>query len=251
MLDYLETTGCRMEFLRRQLDDPAAVPCGRCDNCTGKHWPTEVSADAVDATEQRLQRPGIEVTGRRQWPTSMAKLDIPLSGRIAAGERAEPGRALGRLTDVGWGNRLRELVGPTAKDGPVPHSVLQACVAVLASWKWAERPVAVIGVPSVTRPRLTHDLTRRLADIGRLEFLGTLQSPGPAPRRANSAQRLADLSNRLRLPDELASAVATLTGPVLLVDDLIDTGWTVTVAARLIRRAGAPSVLPFALASTG
>jgi ATP-dependent DNA helicase RecQ len=40
-------------------------------------------------------------------------------------------------------------------------------------------------------------------------------------------------------------------GPVLLVDDVIDSGWTMTVAARAVRRAGAPSVLPFALAQAG
>jgi ATP-dependent DNA helicase RecQ len=239
-----------MEFLRRQLDDPGAAPCGRCDNCTGKHWGTAVSAEVVDATEQRLQRPGIEIAARRQWPTGMAKLDVPLSGRIAAGEQAEPGRALGRLTDVGWGGRLRELVGTTAKDGPVPDAVFKACIAVLASWKWAERPVAVVGVPSATRPQLTSDLAQRLAKIGRLDFLGTVESAGAPPRRANSAQRLADLSHRLSLSAELAQAVSSVNGPVLLVDDLIDTGWTATVAVRLLRRAGAPAVLPFALAST-
>jgi ATP-dependent DNA helicase RecQ len=250
MLDYLETTGCRMEFLRRQLDDPGAAPCGRCDNCTGKLWSTAVSAEVVDATEQRLQRPGIEIAARRQWPTGMAKLDVPLSGRIAAGEQAESGRVLGRLTDVGWGGRLRELVGVTAKDGPVPDSVFTACIAVLASWKWAERPVAVVGVPSEARPQLTSDLAHRLAKIGRLDFLGMVDSAGSPPRRANSAQRLADLSHRLSLSAELAQAVSSINGPVLLVDDLIDTGWTATVTARLLRRAGAPAVLPFALAST-
>jgi ATP-dependent DNA helicase RecQ len=40
-------------------------------------------------------------------------------------------------------------------------------------------------------------------------------------------------------------------GPVLLVDDVVGSGWTMTVAAMLLRRAGAPAVLPFALAATG
>jgi ATP-dependent DNA helicase RecQ len=250
MLDYLDTTGCRMEFLRRQLDDPEAAPCGRCDNCTGRHWSAEVAEGAVDATRARLDRPGVEVAARRQWPTGMSSLDVPLSGRIPAGEMAETGRVLGRLTDVGWGNRLRELLGSSAQDGPVPDAVLQACVKVLASWEWAQRPVAVVGIPSATRPRLTRDLAERVARIGRLGFLGMLESPGPAPRRANSAQRLADLWQRLRLPEDVAAAMSSVDGPVLLMDDQIDTGWTMTVATRLLRRAGAPSVLPFALAST-
>src|SRR5690606_9842910 len=45
MLDYIAHTGCRMEFLRRQLDDPEAAPCGRCDGCTGRRPPTEVDPE--------------------------------------------------------------------------------------------------------------------------------------------------------------------------------------------------------------
>ncbi|MDQ4032303.1 MAG: recombinase RecQ, partial [Actinomycetota bacterium] len=76
-----------------------------------------------------------------------------------------------------------------------------------------------------------------------------LTSQGPPPRRTNSAQRLADLWRRLSL-SEAATAVSRTSGPILLVDDLVDSGWTMTLAARLLRQAGASSVLPFALAST-
>ncbi|WP_410604199.1 RecQ family ATP-dependent DNA helicase [Amycolatopsis sp. lyj-90] len=250
MLAYLETTGCRMEYLRKQLDDPEATPCGRCDNCTGKHWDTTISDDVVDATRQRLRRPGVEVAPRKMWPTGMAGLDVPLSGRLPAGEQAETGQVVGRVTDVGWGTRLRELVGPSAADAELPDAVFHACIEVLKGWQWTERPVAVVEVPSATRPRLVHSLATKLASIGRLEYLGAIASAGPPPRQANSAQRLADLWKRLSLPEELAARVAAAEGPILLVDDLIDTGWTVTLSARLLRQAGARAVLPFALAST-
>ncbi|WP_181773254.1 RecQ family ATP-dependent DNA helicase [Amycolatopsis pittospori] len=250
MLAYLETTGCRMEYLRQQLDDPEAVPCGRCDNCTGKHWDTTISDDVVDATRQRLRRPGVEVAPRKMWPTGMAGLDVPLSGRLPAGDQAETGQVVGRVTDVGWGTRLRELVGTSAADAELPDPVFQACIEVLKGWQWTERPVAVVEVPSATRPRLVHSLATKLASIGRLEYLGAIASAGPPPRQANSAQRLADLWQRLSLPEDLAARVAAAEGPVLLVDDLIDTGWTMTLSARLLRQAGARSVLPFALAST-
>lgn len=250
MLSYLETVGCRMEFLRRQLDDPDAAPCGRCDNCTGQHWDTTVLPETVDAIRERLRQPGVEVVPRKQWPTGMASLDVPLSGRIPASEQAKTGRVIGRITDMGWGSRLRELVGTTAGDAEVPNSMLQACVQVLAAWPWAERPTAVVEIPSATRPRLTRSLASQLAAIGRLDFLGTFTSEGPPARRVNSAHRLADLWRRLSLSEEVATAVSTASGPILLVDDLIDTGWTMALAARLLRQAGASSVLPFALAST-
>ncbi|MEU3275513.1 RecQ family ATP-dependent DNA helicase [Saccharomonospora sp. NPDC006951] len=250
MLDYQATSGCRMEFLRRQLDDPQAAACGRCDNCTGQRWETSVSEEATEATSRQLSKPGVELTARRQWPTGMATLGIPLSGRIGKDEQAAPGRTVGRLTDVGWGTRLRELVGPHATDGPVPESLLQACVAVLASWDWEQRPVAVAGIGSHTRPQLVHSLAEKLASVGRLDFAGMFEASGPPPRRANSAQRLADLWARLVIPDDLAARARALTGPVLLVDDLVDTGWTMTLASRMLRNAGVPAVLPFALAAT-
>jgi ATP-dependent DNA helicase RecQ len=250
MLDYQVSTGCRMEFLLRQLDDPHAAPCGRCDNCTGDHRATQVSAGVAEATGERLRRPGVELSPRRQWPTGLATLDVPLSGRIGKAEQAEAGRTLGRLTDAGWGNRLRELVGPTAPDAELPAPVFQACVSVLAAWDLAQRPVAVVALPSARRPHLVHSLATRLAEVGRLRLLGTLAAQGDPPRGANSAQRVADLWEHLVLPEELATELSVIDGPVLLVDDAVDTGWTMTMAARLVRRAGAPAVLPFALAGT-
>ena len=39
--------------------------------------------------------------------------------------------------------------------------------------------------------------------------------------------------------------------PVLLVDDIVDSGWTLTVAAWLLRRHGSGEVWPLALTSLG
>ncbi|MQA62348.1 MAG: DEAD/DEAH box helicase [Actinophytocola sp.] len=249
MVEYTTTSGCRMEFLLRQLDDPHAAPCGRCDNCTGTRYSTEVSSEAIAQTGQRLRQPGVEVSTRRQWPTGLASLGLSLAGKIPASERAEPGRALGRLTDVGWGARLREVLGTTAPDGPIGGSMFAACVQVLAAWDWERRPVAVVGVPSARRPTLVRDLVHRIASTGRMAELGFLDMHGATVPRSNSALRVANLHERMSVSAELAARLATLDGPVLLVDDLTDTGWTFTMAARLLRDAGAPAVLPFALAA--
>jgi ATP-dependent DNA helicase RecQ len=240
-----------MEFLLRQLDDVAAAPCGRCDNCTGKRWSTEVSVASADAAGERLRRPGVDIAPRKQWPTGMSALDVPLSGKIAAGQLASEGRALGRLTDIGWGTRLRELLAENTQDGPVPEDVFQGCVAVLASWGWARRPVGVVTVSSRRRPELIDSVGARLASVGRLTPLGSVSVGGAGGHRANSARRLAELWSAMSVSDELAGQLSTVDGPVLLVDDLVDSGWTMTLAAKLLRDAGAAEVLPFALASAG
>ena len=249
MLDYQVTEGCRMAFLRGQLDDPQlgeGERCGRCDNCTGVRASADVDASTAEDTRQRLMRPGVELAPRRQWPSGLAKLGVSLSGKI--GDGPAPGRVIGRLTGLGWGARLRALLDQP--DGQVSDDVVQAAVKVLASWDWAARPTAVMALDSDRRPELISSLARELARLGRLTDLGTLQyAPGRRPvTAANSAYRVAALDGSWVPPDR--DTVAGAGGPVLLVDDLSDTGWTVTMAARVVRAAGAPEVLPFALAST-
>jgi ATP-dependent DNA helicase RecQ len=128
----------------------------------------------------------------------------------------------------------------------VGDDVVRAAVDVLAAWEWQTRPVAVLAMDSVARPRLIGSLAGRLAELGRLADLGTLRyRPERRPvSAANSAYRVAALNDSWETPD--LSAVG---GPVLLVDDLTDTGWTLTMAARVVRDGGAPAVLPFAMAA--
>jgi ATP-dependent DNA helicase RecQ len=190
------------------------------------------------AIRTRLERPGIDLSPRKQWPTGMAKLGIPLSGKITDGPGT--GRVLGRLSDLGWGQRLRPLLdGP---DAPVPDHIVESCIAVLRDWNWDQRPTSVLAMESPTHPKLTADLAARLAHIGRLRDLGTLHiRPGRPPvSAANSAHRVAALHNSWDPPP-----LDDLDGPILLIDALTDTGWTLTLAAHALRAAGAPAVLPF------
>ncbi|MEH0575159.1 MULTISPECIES: RecQ family ATP-dependent DNA helicase [Streptomyces] len=267
MREYASTSQCRMEFLRQQLDDEGAAPCGRCDNCAGAWVDSSVSAETLTGAAKELDRPGVEIEPRRMWPTGMPALGIDLKGRIPVKEQCSTGRALGRLSDIGWGNRLRPMLAENAPDEPVPDDVLRAAVAVLADWArspggWAShapdasaRPVGVVAVPSVSRPRLVGSLAEGIAAVGHLPFLGTLTYTGPSDahvtRRSNSAQRLRALSGAFTVSEELAGALAGSPGPVLLVDDCTESGWTLAVAARLLRQAGCEEVLPLVLAAAG
>ena len=122
----------------------------------------------------------------------------------------------------------------------------------------------MIALPSTTRPHLIRSLAERIAEIGRLPYLGTLEYAGGAAinnqarlargsagsGQQNSAHRLAAVWPALTIPAQVGGAVAGLAGPVLLVDDRLETGWTMTAAARLLRAAGATAVLPLVLAVT-
>ena len=250
MLEYERTGMCRMQFLQEALDDPAAAPCGRCDNCAGAWYPSAIAAEASGSVSAMLDRVGVEIEPRKLWPTGADRLGVSVRGKIAPAEQLQSGRALARLTDLGWGNRLREVLSPQAPDAPCPTELLAACIRVLADWDWAERPAAVVAMPSRRRPVFVESLARGLAEVGRLPFLGSLSLRGGGPTGdpgGNSAFRLAAVWDRFGA-DGLDVPTAR---PVLLVDDLVDSRWTITVAGRALLDAGASAVLPFAAALRG
>lgn len=262
MLAYEQLTECRMAFLTHALDDPHSARCGRCDACAGSWYPTEVTIPASQAARESLDRVGVPIPPRSLWPTGLDRLGVvadgkPVRGRIAAEEQVMEGRVVARLSDLGWGGPLRQLFA-TDEDGRpvdavVPAELARACLRVLREWDWEARPVAVAWVPSTRRPQLVESLADGVARAGRLELLGPLQlvSGAVLAGSVNSAYRVRDVWRRFAVPQEMADRLAEVGGPVLLVDDFIDSRWSMTVAGRLLRRAGATSVLPLALASVG
>ncbi len=255
MLEYASTTACRMEFLRRCLDDPEAAPCGRCDNCAEPLFDAEVSAGSLAAADAFLGRPGVQIAPKKMWPTGLSAVGISLKGKIAPDEQIDAGRAVGRLSDLGWGGRLRTVVAPESPDAPIPDELVAAVVEILKAWAhgedaWRQRPAAVVEVGSRRHPQLVHSVAEHIARIGRLPLLGAVTA-AHAPdtdARSNSAQRVRALHDAFTVAPEVAAALPALSGPVLLVDDLVDSGWTMSLAGRALRRAGAEGVLPLALA---
>jgi ATP-dependent DNA helicase RecQ len=251
MIRYEQATTCRMQMLQQDLDDPTAEPCGRCDICAGTWFPSDVSSDAASGAATALDQVGVEIAPRAQWPTGMDKLGVAAKGKIGPAEQVWTGRAVARLTDLGWGGTLRSLFAADVPDAPVPANLMQGCIRALRDWPWEQRPTGVVAMPSRSRPQLVASIAAELARIGRLEHLGTLDRAGGQPRgdgATNSAYRLAGLWDSFVVGPELAASLSRTSGPVLLVDDLVDSRWSMTVAGRALRRAGADSVLPFALA---
>ncbi|GAA5518721.1 ATP-dependent RNA helicase RhlE [Demequina sediminis] len=269
MIAYERTTDCRMAFLRRALDDPDLAEgwrCGRCDTCGGVSLPDAPDAAAIESARSDLDRVGVEIMPRPQWPSGLDALGLDLRGRIPAGEMAETGRAVARLDGLGWSGPLRELFAAVDEDGSpwdgeTPAPLRTAAVRALTDWDelWGDddgerrpRVDGVIAVRSTTRPRLVEHLAGGLAGWLGVPLVGTV---GPVPGReepdrhdVNSAIRLAGVARRLALELSPAAAHGLAGRAVLIVDDATDSGWTLTVAARLVRRAGAGAVHPFVLA---
>jgi ATP-dependent DNA helicase RecQ len=246
MLAYLDSSECRMRYLREQLDDPEAADCGRCDNCGGLTLGTAVSEESLATAGERLQRPGVVIEPKKMWPTGLDRLGIALKGKITAGPGE--GRAVARLTDLGHGQALRELFRPDTPDGPVPVPLVKAVIEVLNEWR--PQVDAIVHVESARRPTLVADLAAGLSRYLRVPVAGSwaIVDDDVEPERGavNSAQRVAAVGRRFALRADLAPGAR-----VLLVDDLVGTGWTLTLAAKALREAGAEAVVPLTLAVSG
>ncbi len=260
MLEYEHTTTCRMQFLAFELDDRTAQPCGQCDNCAGPWYSADINENAVQTARGSLASVGVEIEPRGMWPTGLDRLGVtengkPLKGKIPAELRPEPGRALARLTDLGWGNRLRELFtnaeNTPENDAPISPDMGKACVQVLADWQWQARPQSVVFIPSPVRPQLTQSLAHGLAVTGKLTNLGSLTQVQDATHfGGNSVFRCAGTVHAWEVPDDMKTYLQEHRSAVLLVSDVVDSRWSITAATRILKQAGASHVLPFALAST-
>ncbi|HEY0216508.1 MAG TPA: DEAD/DEAH box helicase [Cellulomonas sp.] len=278
MVDYVTTEGCRMAHLRRALDDPeltgpdartdaADWRCGRCDRCTGQQVDTAPDEAHLSTARARLAQAGVEVEARRQWPSGMATLGVDLRGRIPADQQAAPGRAVARMDAVGWGGLLRDLFA-TAPEAPaevgrpdesgapvpgrdaLPADLRRPVLETLDAWQPAHRPEGVVVIRSTSRPGMVEHLAEGVARHLGVPVVGAVapRPDVPAGRHdVNSAHRLASVARRLELDLSPAAASGLPGRHVLLVDDRTDTGWTLTVAAMLLRQAGAASVQPFVL----
>ena len=248
MLTWAGYPSCRLRFLREALDDATAEDCGRCDRCTVRGWQREPDPLLVAAAHDALRGGEIVVEPRRQWPSGLAEP----RGRIVRELQASAGRALARLGDGGWNPVVEQLIADCDAGRPVdlPDELVNAMAAVLKRWDWPQRPNWICPVPSRRRAALIDAIAEALGSLGRLPVHRALvgdDSGGFQSEQANSAHQVANVWRRFRVDPAAVPDGRLPSGPVLLVDDEVDSRWTITVAASRLRHDGSGDVLPFAL----
>jgi ATP-dependent DNA helicase RecQ len=242
---YVDTAGCRMLYLAEALDDEHPVPCGKCDHCLGRPVvDTEVPHELTVAATRFLRHSELALEGKIQVAPGGFP-DYGFTGNLPASLRAETGRVLARWNDAGWGRWV-------ADDRQRSHfrDELIEAVAGMVGERWRPQPAPawVTCVPSLSRPELVPDFARRLAARLGIPFVPAVvkvRANEPQKRQQNRYHRCRNLDGAFAIADEVPA------GPVLLVDDVVDSGWTLTVVAALLRRAGSGPVWPVVLASGG
>ena len=233
MRAYLDGTGCLMEHLRLELDDPGAAPCGRCSRCLG-HPIVDAQVDTELARRALafLRGNDIDIEPRKQWA------DLK---RIAKERQVEQGKVLCQYGDGGWGERVEAQL-PT---GEIGDDLVDALVALVRTWRPHPRPTWVTAVPSLRRPETVSSLAVRAAAKLSLLYVPAVSKVRECPPQAemsNSSQQAANVDGAFAVAGPVPD------GAVLLVDDLINSRWTVATIGALLREAGSGAVLPIALA---
>lgn len=251
MRAYIEGRQCLMQFLAAALDDPLAQPCGKCAVCRGKPVVSSAISDARLIKAQRFVRHSEMVLElAKQWDLSAlpayavqfswSKLNIPQN------LRGEPGRILSRWSEPVWGEQVSR---GKAKRHFGDELVAASVELIRMRWEMNPAPTWLTCIPSNRHPDLVPDFARRLAKALEIPFR-------PVMIKTRHTEEQKEMENRYHQCHNLDGAFAIqatateIAGPVLLVDDVFDSGWTMTIATALLRQAGSGPVYPYALAAT-
>ncbi|OCQ93291.1 ATP-dependent DNA helicase RecG [Oscillatoriales cyanobacterium USR001] len=243
MQEYISTQQCLMVFLAQELDDPNPTLCGKCAVCLDRPLlPNTSSLERVNQAILYLRRSDQIIEPRKQWP-SQAFPTYGFSGNIQANLKAEEGRALSLWGDAGWGELVK--LGKY-RDNSFDDVLVQGAFEMIKRWQPLPFPTWVTCVPSLNRPDLVPNFAQRLADKLGLPFKLVVRKnrqTRPQKEMNNSYQQAHNLDGAFIIDDWYG-----INGSVFLVDDMVDSRWTFTVIAALLRQAGSGSIFPLALA---
>lgn len=242
---YISSEECLMQYLRDALDDPNNGLCGKCAWCLGKPlFRLEPKMENIIEAQAFLQHLEFDIEPRKMIPRN-ALPKYGWSGKIKEIYRAEFGKILSKWEDAGWGKMVAE-----GKHKGRFNSELVNAMAEMLEERWAPEPYPtwITCVPSLRHPDLVPTFTQQLSERLDLPFYPVVikkNETSAQKNQQNSYFQCRNLDGAFSIDGNVPSE------PVFLVDDAIDSGWTLTIVAYLLRVAGSGPVFPTALASTG
>ncbi len=242
--DYIHTQDCRMAFLQRALNDTSESICMRCDNCLGHPLiQLEYTRKMILEVREFLQKLEFSIKPRKRIPPDALPV-YGFSGDLTQDLQASEGKVLSCWADSGWGTSVKE-----GKSQGYFRDELVDAMAKMINERWRPTPYPrwVTCIPSARNPDLVPSFAKRLTNKLGLQFLDVLTATGksaPQKLQENSFRQCNNLDEAFTIADSVPNT------PVFLVDDIVDSGWTFTVATALMRRAGSGEVYPVALTST-
>ncbi len=246
MKEYMQHTGCLMAFLQKSLDEPQPVSCGQCQPCKGTLLSTTIDDALANRAVLFLRRGYHTLAPRKRWPLAKAFVHYPFQKAIIPAElRAEEGRALSLWRDAGWG---RMVAAGKYEHSRFADELVDACADMIGQWKPQPAPQWVTCVPSQRHPDLVPNFAARLANALNIPFIPCVHKVCDNQEQKlmeNSFQQVKNLDGVFHID---ARSTDITKAACFLVDDIVNSKWTLTLVAALLRKNGCSAVHPLALA---
>jgi ATP-dependent DNA helicase RecQ len=237
--EFVETDNCLTRFIDSELDGQLTEDCGQCANCAGPIRPPRVSDESN--VEELL-----EVYHQHSWqeikPRYYMHHEDGGRSKIPDDVKPEPGRALTVYGAPGWGRTVSE---DREGNGLFRGELVDAAASFIRDWNPSPAPEWVTAIPSQSHPGMVEGLGEQLAERLALPFHAVVSVTDTKQRQAklkNSYQKCWNVSDAFEISTEVPD------GPVLLMDDIVGSRWTLTEVSIELRTAGSGVVHPFALA---
>ncbi len=234
MLAYQQSTSCLLEQLRLELDDPLAAQCGRCGNCRGQRLPFEIDPEVVVAATEFLNRTDVAIRPRLRWP-------LGYEGPSMKTARLAEGRALAVWGDPGLARLVRDGKQHTHR---FDDRLVSALADLIEKWSPKPAPDWLTWVPAFQGGGIVADFTERLGlrlGLPVQDLVIKVAENRPQEEMQNSFHQARNVQRAFAISGEVS-------GHGLLIDDIVDSRWTLTVIGSLLRDAGAETVYPVVLA---
>jgi len=235
MRGLIDEKKCLLEAVTTCLNDPNPRPCGHCSNCVGKPLlPEDFSPKTLKRAQNWINRQTLKIKPRKKWVPSATRIDHPFVEGIC----------LSKYNDVGYGVMVAE-----DKYNHVAYrdELLRRAIEVLRPKVRQCDLSSVSFVPSLRNSKV-NEFAKRLAKELRLCFLDVLEKKDA--RQQKEMENSSWQCENARDSFSIKQGTTTISGGVLLVDDVVDSRWTLTVCADLLGQAGSTCVFPFALADS-
>ena len=239
MRELIGTDVCYSRFVVNALDDDTDENCGKCSNCLGfDEFSPKVEKVYLDASLSYLEKLLLPIEPRKKWATTSLTKQTKIAFQI------EEGICLSKYGDPGYGTLVKN--DKFSKNQRFSDELVGKSVRVLRPIVLEKEITGITYVPSL-RSRLVEDFARRLADGLRLDFVCTLEK-SKADQQKNMQNTSFQCDNALKSFKIIKNV--QVPKRLILVDDLIDSRWTMVVCGYRLMEAGCEMVFPYALASS-